>query len=270
LTDDSGARYDVLFDDVSCVFEHQSGHLVRGLDRVTFQVPEGEFVAIVGRSGHGKSTMLRVLAGLQPPTSGRVEVGGNLVEGPGLERSMVFQHDTVFPWMSVRGNVDFGPRSQGVGKEQRTAISDRWLKAVQLEDFAESWPRELSGGMRKRVALASVLATGSEVWLMDEPFGSLDYFTRRSLHDLLLELWTETNKTVFFVTHDIEEALILADRVLLIRDGKIVQDLEITLPRPRDEDVRASEEALRLTKSIMENLASPHDRSEDNQLITDF
>ena len=254
---DPRASFHVKFENVNCVFEHQSGRLVRALEGVSFDVSEGEFVAVVGRSGHGKSTLLRVLAGLQPTTEGRVTVGGNDVRGPGLERSMVFQQDTVFPWMSVRENVEFGPRSQGVGKAERRQISVRWLKAVELDDFAESWPRELSGGMRKRVALASVLATGSEVWLMDEPFGSLDYFTRRTLHGLLLELWEKTQKTVFFVTHDIEEALILADRLLLIRDGRIVQDLAISLPRPRDEDVRASDEAVSLTKAIIENLGSP-------------
>lgn len=251
-----GQKFNVLFDNVRCVFEHQSGRLVNALDGVSFEVPDGQLVAVVGRSGHGKSTLLRVLAGLQPTTGGVVKVGSKAVEGPGVERSMVFQQDTVFPWMSVRDNVEFGLKAQGMAKDRRREVSDRWLKAVQLEDFAGSWPRELSGGMRKRVALASVLATGSAVWLMDEPFGSLDYFTRRTLHDLLLELWAENRKTVFFVTHDIEEALILADRVLLIRDGKIVEDLDVPLPRPRDEDVRASQAAVQLTKAIIENLGT--------------
>ena len=254
--DDQGQGFNVRFDNVRCVFEHQSGRLVNALDGVSFEVPDGQLVAIVGRSGHGKSTLLRVLAGLQPTTSGVVKVGSKIVEGPGVERSMVFQQDTVFPWMSVRDNVEFGVKAQGMSKDRRREVSDRWLRAVQLEEFAGSWPRELSGGMRKRVALASVLATGSAVWLMDEPFGSLDYFTRRTLHDLLLELWAETRKTVFFVTHDIEEALILADRVLLVRDGKVVEDLEVHLPRPRDEDVRASQAAVQLTKSIIENLGA--------------
>lgn len=264
MTETNSDTYDVTFDGVSCVFEHQSGRLVHALDDVSFHVPEGQFVAVVGRSGHGKSTMLRVLAGLQPPTGGQVFVGKTPIEGPGDERSMVFQQDTVFPWMTVRENVEFGPRSQGIAKEERTNISTHWLEAVQLRDFGDSWPRELSGGMRKRVALASVLATGSEVWLMDEPFGSLDYFTRRSLHDLLLALWEDTRKTVFFVTHDIEEALILADRVLLVRDGMVVEDIEITLPRPRDEEVRASEDAVHMTKLIIESLASSDEQSASN------
>ena len=197
---------------------------------------------------------VNVLAGLQKPSGGRVAVGGRDVDGPGSDRAMVFQQDTVFPWMHVRDNVEFGLAAAGLPKAKRRLISDARLRDVGLEDFATSWPRELSGGMRKRVALAAVLAVESQVWLMDEPFGSLDYFTRRQLHDLLLEVWESANKTVFFVTHDIEEALILADRVLLLHDGRLVDDLEVSLPRPRDEDVRASAEAVTLTKRILSHL----------------
>lgn len=252
----ASANSSVKFSNVECIFKHESGRTVRALDNVSFEVPAGEFVAIVGRSGHGKSTLLRVLAGLQAPTGGQVTVGTNLVEGPGPERSMVFQQDAVFPWMSVRDNVEFGLRARGEAKEDRAKTSARWLEAVDLTNFAGSWPRELSGGMRKRVALAAVLAMDSDVWLMDEPFGSLDYFTRRSLHDLLLELWGETQKTIFFVTHDIEEALILADRILLVRDGRIVEDMDNDLPRPRDEEIRASRRSVDLTKTIVDHLAS--------------
>jgi len=244
----------VAFENIFCVFQHRSGHLVRALRDVSLEAPPGQFVCVVGRSGHGKTTLLRVLAGLQQPSSGSVLVGDRAVSGPGSDRAMVFQQDTVFPWMHVRDNVEFGLAANGVGKEERRRISDRWLREVGLTEFADSWPRELSGGMRKRVALASVLAVDADVWLMDEPFGSLDYFTRRTLHDLLLELWRETNKTVFFVTHDIEEALILADRVLLVSDGRVVDDLGVSLPRPRDEDVRASVEAVTLTKRILAHL----------------
>jgi NitT/TauT family transport system ATP-binding protein len=244
----------VTFEHVWCVFEHRTGKVVRALEDVSLTAPQGQFVSVVGRSGHGKTTLLRILAGLQPPTSGRVLVGDRPVAGPGSDRAMVFQQDTVFPWMHVRDNVEFGLAAQGIGKAERRRISDRWVREVGLEGFADSWPRELSGGMRKRVALASVLAVGANVWLMDEPFGSLDYFTRRTLHELLLELWQEANKTVFFVTHDIEEAMILADRVLLMRDGRLVNDLEVNLPRPRDEDVRASAEAVTLQKEILRHL----------------
>lgn len=244
----------VVFDNVSCVFQHRSGQLVEALREVSFEAPEGQFICVVGRSGHGKTTLLRVLAGLQQPSGGRVSLDTHEVTRPGSDRAMVFQQDTVFPWMHVRDNVEFGLAAQGMAKSERRQISDRRLREVGLGDFAQSWPRELSGGMRKRVALAAVLAVDAQVWLMDEPFGSLDYFTRRQLHDLLLELWQEANKTVFFVTHDIEEALILADRVLLVSEGRIVDDLAVALPRPRDEDVRASAEGVAITKRILAHL----------------
>ena len=244
----------VSFEDLWCVFEHRSGQLVNALQNVNFQVKSGEFVCVVGRSGHGKTTLLRVLAGLQPPTAGRVRLGDEVATGPGADRAMVFQQDTVFPWLHVRENIEFGLRAGKTPREDRERITQHWLAAVGLEDFADSWPRELSGGMRKRVALASAMAVGSDVVLMDEPFGSLDYFTRRNLHDVLLDLWRETQKTIFFVTHDIEEALILADRVILLAEGKLVDDIPVTLPRPRDEDVRASEEAVNITKVILAHL----------------
>jgi NitT/TauT family transport system ATP-binding protein len=176
------------------------------------------------------------------------------VVGPGSDRAMVFQQDTVFPWMHVRENVEFGLRANKVPTGQREEIVQYWLEAVGLESFADSWPRELSGGMRKRVALATAMAVGSGVVLMDEPFGSLDYFTRRNLHDVLLSLWKETGKTVFFVTHDIEEALILADRVILLAQGRLVDDIRVGLPRPRNEDVRASPRAVEITKVILSHL----------------
>jgi len=239
---------------VSCYFRHRSGELVPALEDVSFRVEPGQFVCILGRSGHGKTTLLRVLAGLQRVTRGRALVFGRPIAGPGSDRPMVFQQDTVFPWMHVRANVEFALRVKGVSKRERRAVSDRWLRAVGLKRFADSWPRELSGGMRKRVALAAVLASDADVWLMDEPFGSLDYFTRRGLHDVLLDLWTEAEKTVFFVTHDIEEALILADRILVIRWGRLVEDLPVDLPRPRTEEVRATPKAVAVSRLILQRL----------------
>ncbi len=244
----------VTFENLWCVFEHRSGQLVNALQDVNFDVQSGEFVCVVGRSGHGKTTLLRVLAGLQPPTAGQVRLGDDVVTGPGADRAMVFQQDTVFPWLHVKENVEFGLRAMKTPDKERKEITAHWLDAVGLTDFANSWPRELSGGMRKRVALASAMAVGSDVILMDEPFGSLDYFTRRNLHDVLLDLWEESQKTIFFVTHDIEEALILADRVILLAEGKLVDDIPVTLPRPRDEDVRAGAEAVGITKVILEHL----------------
>jgi NitT/TauT family transport system ATP-binding protein len=244
----------VRFERVSCDFEHRSGAKVHALDEINCDVQSGQFVCILGRSGHGKTTLLRILAGLQPATGGQVLVDGRPVRGPGSDRPMVFQQDTVFPWMHVRANVEFALRVKGVSRSERRKVSDRWLEAVGLTSFAESWPRELSGGMRKRVALAAVLASDADVWLMDEPFGSLDYFTRRGLHDVLLRLWEDTRKTVFFVTHDIEESLILADRILVISEGHLVEDLPVTLPRARTEEVRALPEAVQISTTILGRL----------------
>lgn len=244
----------VEFDHVSCSFQHRTGETVLGLDDVSFKVEASQFVCVLGRSGHGKTTLLRVLAGLQKATGGRVLVNELPVIGPGSDRPMVFQQDTVFPWMHVRDNVEFALKVKGLDRRARRSVSDRWLNEVGLGRFAESWPRELSGGMRKRVALASVLATDAEVWLMDEPFGSLDYFTRRGLHDVLLDLWAETRKTVFFVTHDIEESLILADRILVISQGRLVEDIPVTLVRPRTEEVRATGDAVEITRRILTRL----------------
>jgi NitT/TauT family transport system ATP-binding protein len=245
---------EIRIDHLTCTFRHRKGALVYALRDVSVTIPPGQFVCIVGRSGHGKSTLLRVLAGLTTATSGSVLIGDRPVHGPGNDRGMVFQQDTVFPWMYVRDNVEFGLKARGISKHERRRISDETLAAVGLENFADSWPRELSGGMRKRVAFAAVLAAGANIWLMDEPFASLDYFTSRSLHGLVLALWRETKRTVVFVTHDIEEALILADRILLLADGRLVDDIEVLLPRPRDEDVRASAAAVALTKTVFRHL----------------
>jgi NitT/TauT family transport system ATP-binding protein len=244
----------VRFDNLSCTFQHRAGTSIQALDGISVAVPPGEFVCVLGRSGHGKSTLLRVLAGLQPVSSGTVTVDGAVVNGPGSDRPMVFQQDTVFPWMDVRANVEFPLIVKGVPKRERRKISDHWLEQVGLTEFAESWPRELSGGMRKRVALAAVLTSGANVWLMDEPFGSLDYFTRRDIHDVLLRLLAQEQKTVFFVTHDIEESLILADRILVIDRGRFVADLTVDLPRPRTEEIRALDSAVRLSQAILASL----------------
>jgi NitT/TauT family transport system ATP-binding protein len=198
--------------------------------------------------------LLRALGGLNALTRGEVFVDGSPVRAPSPERGMVFQDETVFPWMRVRANVEFGVRAQGVPAAERARIARDWLHWVDLLDFADSWPRELSGGMRRRVALATVFAGGAPILLMDEPFGALDYVTRLSLHRLLLNLWRNTGRTIVFVTHDIEEALILADRILVIMDGRVVNDLPVALPRPRDEEVRARPAAVGLVKAIMHHL----------------
>jgi NitT/TauT family transport system ATP-binding protein len=230
----------ILIDDVTRTFRRADGQTVRALDSVTVEIPEGEFVCVVGPSGHGKTTLLQVVAGLLPVTSGRIWVDGVPVTRPGPDRGVVFQKDSVFPWMRVIDNVEYGLRCRGVPKAERRRIAHGYLQAVGLADVERSWPRELSGGMLKRVAVATVFATGAKVLLLDEPFGPLDYVTRRQLHDVLLNLWraseAEKQRTILFVTHDVDEALTLADRILVVKHGRLVDDLRLTLPRPRTTD----------------------------------
>lgn len=241
--------------DATCVFRHASGRSVRALDAVSATIADGDFVCLLGRSGHGKSTLLRSLAGLNPLTSGTIAVDGRPVSGPGVDRGMVFQEDTVFPWMTVQQNVEFGLLAQGVPAAERAKTALDWLDKVGLRRSAESWPKELSGGMRKRVAIATAFASGAPILLMDEPFGPLDYVTRRDLQNLLIDLWRSTGRTIVFVTHDIEEALVLAERVLVLRSGRIVDDIPVDLPRPRDEEERASPRGVAISKAILGHLS---------------
>lgn len=239
----------------TCRFRQSSGHEVLALDDVNVSIKAGDFVCLLGRSGHGKSTLLRSIAGLNRLSGGAILINGRRIDGPGVERGMVFQEDTVFPWMSVLDNVEFGLRAQGKTKAERQKIAAQWLDSVGLSHSGGSWPRELSGGMRKRVAIATVFAGGAPILLMDEPFGALDYVTRRDLQDLLIDLWQRTARTIVFVTHDVEEALVLAERILVLRSGRIVQDIDVDLPRPRDEEIRASRRGVEITKTVLQHLA---------------
>jgi NitT/TauT family transport system ATP-binding protein len=232
---------------VTMTFRRADGQVVDAVRDVSLEIPAGEFVCIVGPSGHGKTTLLQLVAGLLLPTRGTITVDGVAVSGPGPDRGVVFQRDSVFPWMRVIDNVEYGLRCRGVDKKTRHEISRRYLDAVGLADVARAWPKELSGGMLKRVAVATVFANGARVLLLDEPFGPLDYVTRRQLHDVLLALWREAEgeqRTVLFVTHDVDEALILADRILVIKHGRLVDDLRSMLPRPRTTDSLVGPEAL--------------------------
>ena len=199
-------------------------------------VRPGEFVCLIGASGCGKSTLLRIIAGFETASAGQVSVGGRRVSGPGPDRGMVFQDYGLFPWLSVRANIGFGPRARGKRRAEVTAITDRFLDMIGLRGFADAYPHQLSGGMKQRVAIARVLANEAQVVLMDEPFGALDAMTRERLQDELLDLWQRTGLTMVFVTHAIEEALLLADRVVVMSagPGRIVQDVAVRLSRPRD------------------------------------
>jgi len=225
----------IVIDSVSKVFDGDGRRMV-ALQDISLEIPHGQFVCLLGPSGCGKSTLLNAVAGFAPPTTGRVLADGVPVAGPGPERGMVFQEYALFPWMTVEQNVGFGLEIKGMPRAQIQARVGELLKLLSLEDFAKRYPKDLSGGMRQRVAIARVLALDSPILLMDEPFGALDALTRRNLQDELLRLWAELKKTVIFVTHSIEEAIYLADRIVVMtyRPGTIKRDILVDLPRLRD------------------------------------
>jgi len=253
----SNGEYAVELRGVQREFVQASGEHIRGMDDVTFGVPRGQFVCILGPSGQGKSTLINMVAGFDHPDAGEVIVGGKQVRGPGADRGVVFQRDTLFLWKRVSDNIEFGLKARGVPKAERKEIVERYLKFIDLERFARSWPKELSGGMRRRVAIAAVFANDPEVLLMDEPFVGLDYVLRAALHEVLLDLWGRTHKTVLFVTHDIDEALALGDRVLVVQKGKIVRDVALEFPRPRKLEVLESQEAGRARVEILRSMGVP-------------
>ena len=209
---------------------------VEALAPIDLVIPKGEFVCMIGASGCGKSTLLRIIAGFEEPTTGEVAIDGKPVTGPGSDRGMVFQDYALFPWMTVRQNVSFGPRQRHLPREEIDKTTDEFVRMVGLERFADRYPNQLSGGMKQRVAIARVLANNANILLMDEPFGALDALTREQLQNELLQIWKRTGVTTIFVTHSVEEAVLLADRVLVMSagPGRIDSDFRIDLPRPRD------------------------------------
>jgi NitT/TauT family transport system ATP-binding protein len=229
------------------------------VDGVDLDVAEGEFVCVLGPSGCGKSTLLFIVAGLERPSSGGVEANGQPVSGPGRDRGMLFQQFALFPWRSARENIEFGLEIQGLKRSERRAKAERWLKIMRLSDFADSYPHELSGGMQQRIAIARLLVNEPDILLMDEPFAALDAQTRSVLGEELIRVWQETRRTVLFVTHSVEEAIVLADRIVIMtrRPGRIKADLPITLPRPRDpatdEFNRYRREITRLVRSEVDD-----------------
>ena len=224
--------------DVSVRFR-SGGKTIHALENTSVDIIAGSFVCLLGPSGCGKSTLLNTVAGYVRPTTGWARVDGDQVVRPGPDRGMVFQQYSLFPWKTVRDNVAFGPYAKGEGRARARAIADELLDMVGLTRFAHRYPTELSGGMQQRVGIARALANKPTVLLMDEPFGSLDAQTRVVMQENLLRLWAEFKTTVLFVTHDVDEAIFLADRVLIMSaaPGRIIEDMPVALPRPRSPDV---------------------------------
>jgi NitT/TauT family transport system ATP-binding protein len=221
--------------DLHKVYEAANGS-VEALRGINLTVKKGEFVCLLGASGCGKSTLLRIIAGFEKATRGAVAVCGVEVDGPGPDRGMVFQDYALFPWLTVRDNVRFGPLHRHVPAKQIAETAERFLAMVGLTAFADRYPHQLSGGMKQRVAIARVLANDADILLMDEPFGALDALTRSKLQEELIDIWRTTNLTVIFVTHSVEEAVLLADRVIVMTagPGRVESEVALSLPRPRD------------------------------------
>jgi NitT/TauT family transport system ATP-binding protein len=233
---DDGARAHLAFRDVGVTYQLPDGRPSLAVTATTLQLRKGEFVCLVGPSGCGKTTLLRVAAGLLNPTGGYAELNGRKITGPSRERCMVFQEYGLFPWYTAIDNVAYGLKLAGVSKTERRRVAQGFLRRVGLAKYEQHYPGELSGGMRQRVAIARALVLDPEVLLMDEPFGALDAQTRAELQTELLRIWEESTKTTLFITHSIEEAVYLADRVVVMAShpGRVIREVPVDLRRPRD------------------------------------
>jgi len=244
---------EIAVQNVSKVFR-DSSKAIRALDNIELKIRDKEFVAILGPSGCGKSTLLRIIGGLVEPSQGIVLSGSKKVTGPGPDRGMVFQSYTLFPWLTVQENVEFGPREKGLPQAERKEIAKRYIELVGLTGFEQSYAKALSGGMKQRVAIARALANDPEVLLLDEPFGALDTQTRSLMQELLLDVWEASQKTIVFVTHDVEEAIFMADRVVVMtaRPGRIKEIINVEMERPRDYHIKTEQSFLKYKRQAVE------------------
>jgi NitT/TauT family transport system ATP-binding protein len=242
------------------------GGTITALKDVNFQTHRREFVCVIGPSGCGKSTLIRILAGLEPLSSGTVSLDGKNVNGPGPDRGMVFQGYTLFPWLTVKQNVMFGLKIKGVAYPESEAM--QWIDLVGLTRFADAYPDTLSGGMKQRVAIARTLANQPRILLMDEPFGALDAQTRSKMQSYLLQIWHNIDITVLFITHDLDEAIYLADRILVLKanPGEVMELIEVPVPRPRHLDQLISPEFLATRKRLDQLIHPPGQDDEDDKL----
>lgn len=246
----------IVLSDVSKIYESGKGTLVHAVEHVSLEVPAEDFVCIVGTSGCGKSTLLYLIAGLNFPTSGRILMDGKPVTGPSAKAGMVFQGDSVFPWLTVRKNIQFGPEIKGLPRAECRQIAQRYIDMVGLTGSEEMLPKELSGGMKKRVDVARAFANDPDVLLMDEPFGALDAMTKERLQAELSTIWERERKTVLFVTHDLEEALVLGTRVVVMsREPNTIQAIiDVPFERPRDLILKTRPEFQALRRHLWELL----------------
>lgn len=255
----------ITIDDVTVEYAQARGEAFRAVSEVSLTIEDGEFVCLLGPSGCGKTTLLKTIGGLIAPTAGSVTVDGKVVTGPGSERALVFQEPRLLPWQTVLQNTTFGLELRKAPRKEREAKGRDMLARVGLERFESAFPGELSGGMKQRVGLARALCVSPETLLMDEPFGSVDALTRQVLQEDLLRIWNTEGKTVVFVTHSIDEAVLLADRIVVMtaHPGQIVDVIENSVPRPRTEEARASEEfrslGYRIWMLLRSNMRSPSD-----------
>jgi len=246
--------------DVSKTYSGRDGESTKALDGISLEVGDNEFVSILGPSGCGKSTLLRIIDGLIGFDEGQVVFNEQPITRPTQDRGFVFQAFNLFPWRTVRGNIEFGLEVNGISRVERREISDRLIALVGLTGFDKKYPYELSGGMQQRVGIARALAIEPEALLMDEPFGALDAQTREDMQDELLRIWSAERKTVLFVTHSIEEAIYLSDRVVIMtpRPGRVLADISIPFERPRHDDQRTLPEFTELRRDIHARLKAEH------------
>lgn len=229
------------------------GHQLKAVSDLSFAVSAGEFLCLLGTSGCGKTTILNAVAGFIPPSKGQILLNGKPIQQPGPDRGMVFQHHELFPWMTVRKNVEFGLKMKGLADIERKAVASEYISMVGLKGFEDRYPWELSGGMAQRVGLARMLAIDPLVLLMDEPFGSLDAQTRIMMQELLLKIWDQTQKTIIFVTHDVEEAVLLSNRILVLtaRPASVKEEIQVDLERPRKYEIVTSSQFVEIKQHAL-------------------
>jgi nitrate ABC transporter ATP-binding subunit len=249
------AQVKIAVDGVGRAF-HVDGAVVTAIEHIDLNVRENEFVSIVGTSGCGKSTLLNMVGGLDEPTSGQIRIDGAVVDGPGRNRGFVFQSYSLFEWMTVQRNIRFALEKSAISKAEKQELVDHFIRAVGLSGFENAYPKQLSGGMRQRVAIARALVYKPSILLMDEPFGALDAQTRGMMQELLLKIWEEHKVTVLFVTHDVDEAIFLADRVVVLasRPGRVKKEIQIDLPRPRSFEIVTDPEFAAYKREILADI----------------